>query len=194
MRKIIYITVLIMIFMGTKNGYAQLNLGIDAGVRIPSTITYNNTLYTGYGVAATGEYVTSYTPLSITLCAGFDNWGYKSSAFYVVSNSGVRYTNLGNVNMYSYILAAGPKLFIQIPETSLSVYAGISAGFMSATSSLQDASYGTGFIYSPSVGFRYKLSSRKTSLDLNVTQSNFKQSGTPTFSWIEVNAGLYFSL
>lgn len=185
---------MVLLFAGSNVSFAQFNLGVDAGVRIPSNSAFKNILNTGYGVTATGEYGIPFTPVAITLCACYNNWGYKSSAFYVVSNSGAYYTDLGNVNMYSYVVTAGPRVFIPISENSFSGYVGINAGFMSATSSLQNATYGTGFLYSPLVGFRYKLSGRKTSLDLNVTQSNFKQSGASTFSWVEVNAGLYFSL
>ena len=195
MKKLVNAAIVISIFIGFNSSYAQFSLGADLGAQMPTSEQFKSLTNTGYGFILTGEYKIPVIPVALLLSAGYDSWAYKTITYYSMSNSGFHAETFGGISMYSFSIKAGPMLYVSIPGIGLSPYIGVDAGIMAATSTAQGAGYGSGFVYSPFLGFRYTLPSGLISLDLNARESFFNQNNdSNVLSWFGINAGVYISI
>ena len=100
-----------------------------------------------------------------------------------------------SIIFYSIPVTVGPKLFVNIPGIGFKPYIGIEAGIVYSNSTLPGSSSFTDFIYTPTIGFRYKLPLDIIAIDINVKEFNYTDTGSNlTTSWFAINGGITLSL
>ncbi|MHB8852588.1 MAG: hypothetical protein ACYC6P_04410 [Ignavibacteriaceae bacterium] len=191
MKKLFPVMLLAAVLFNFNLTFAQVGFTLNGGIQIPVG-NFSNLVNNGYGVSASIDYSIPIIPVGISLSIGYDNWAYKTQ--YSYSNSGLH--EFGNgINLYSIPVTLGPKFFLNIPGFGLEPYIGIDAGIVFSSSTLAGATYGSNFIYSPIVGFRYNLPPGIIAIDINAKESNLNDSGSnQTFSWFGINGGISISL
>ncbi len=194
MKRLTSIFTIVLFILGGTNCLAQFMISADTGLKLPTGARYKNILDNGYGFSLSGEYKIPVLPAAVEVTAGYDSWPYKNIILYSESNSGVHTTSFSGIDMYSFFVSAGPVLYLSIPGSPFSPYAGFEAGVMAATSNATGASYGSGIVYTPFAGVRYSFTPGLVSLDLNAKDSSFKQNGSDTFTYFEVDAGVVINL
>ncbi|MGD1008387.1 MAG: outer membrane beta-barrel protein [Ignavibacteriaceae bacterium] len=184
MKKIFPVILVAFVLANFSTSYSQVSLTLNAGVEIPIR-NFSNTVSNGYGLSASAGYSIPLIPVEIALSAGYDNWPYKLHPG--PSNS--------NIIIYSIPVTLGPKLFINIPGLGFEPYIGIEAGVVYSNSTLPNSSSTSDFIYTPAIGFRYNLPLSIIAIDINVKDSNYKNtSNNQTISWFSINGGITLSL
>ena len=189
MKKIFPVLLVATLLFNFNTVYSQGCLTLNAGVQMP-TGDLNNLVKSGYGFSAAVGFSIPFVPLEISLTAGYNNWAYKTQS--ILSGTGVQ-TPVGNNNLYAIPVTIGPKLFIPFSVLVFKPYIGIDLGIVASSSTASGASYSTDFIYTPLLGFRLNLPPGIIAIDINIKDSNYKNSGQ-TFSWISINGGLAISL
>ena len=191
MKKLFPVILLASVLFNFNIAFAQVGFTLNGGIQIPIG-NMSNLVSNGYGASLSIDYKIPIIPVGLSLSVGYDNWPYKTQ--YSSSNSGLHEFGTG-INMYSIPIMLGPKLFINIPGFSLEPYLGIDAGIVFSSSTFAGATFGSDFIYSPMVGFRYSLPPGIIAIDINVKESNLNDSGSnQTISWLGINGGISISL
>ncbi len=191
MKKLFPVILLASVLFNFNIAFAQVGFTLNGGIQIPIG-NMSNLVSNGYGASLSIDYKIPIIPVGLSLSVGYDNWPYKTQ--YSSSNSGLHEFGTG-INMYSIPITLGPKVFLNIPGFSLEPYLGIDAGILFSSSTLAGATFGTNFIYSPMVGFRYNLPPGIIAIDINIKESNFNDSGSSqSYSWLGINGGISISL
>lgn len=179
MKKISFLFIICLIFLGLNTSNAQIKLVLNGGVQFPTgdfkTLVPGVDTKMGFGGTVDGEYTISNSPTStiaITASVGYNRWSFDTPSSFT-----------GEAYIDGTTIMGGAKYFFQ------QFYFGGSAGIVNPGMTVTGLTmtFDSEFIWSVSAGTRIDK------FDINAKYYSFSSAGV-TLPWFGVNVGYVFDL